>query len=299
MRFKEATYVATIYNATVVFDRPLEKSGPHGPFYSMCIALPDGAPGAEYNEKYQRNQAYISFDEGRDEAPYLLSLTRGDELQVLYDTRRKRYYAVVPDGASTTGSPAADPVSGPAVGGVGNAAQLSQTVPVGSTAQSPPASGGRSQFLKPLEVEGFTLLAEQSAGIILRLLETIAPEGQRLDLNKDEQLRVAITSFIEANRHWERARTEAVQKAIEAKVYAIDPEALPDSLLELVAEYVPYYGDNPANVGKALKELGLSRDELDPDNPDTWLQVFHIARLHAEQKERQGPAQTDENNLPF
>jgi hypothetical protein len=263
--------------ALVVFDEPRLKEGQYGSFYSMCISLPDGAPGTKYNEKYDRHEAWLSFDEDKDEFDYLMSLSKGDELQVIYDGKRSRYTAVVPADyhrASATTAP-----------GSGHSGRGPAAEPIQQPVPTAPAGGRNRYAMSHVETLGLAQLAGQSADVILRVFEQVTADERALDMSGDERLRVAISAFIEARRQWPAAREEMVNLTLRRALADIDPDGLPDDLLNLIAAYVPFFEGDAERVRAVFNALGLTRKDIDPEDRETWLEVFRIAADYAAQQD--------------
>lgn len=297
-----------IYDAEVVFPKPKywekDKQGndlPYGPFYSICLSLPEGAPGTDYIENYKRYQAYMSFNPDSEEASYLLGLTTGDRLQVLWDQRGKKgkYKAIVPDeaiGIKTT-TPAPSNVTN-------NRITTTSSKPANNQAQQ--ESDG---LLTESELEAMGMAVDEIMPVLAYAYESASGYEIFKQAGAEVTQKMAVTAFLYAKDRYRRIKPELVAappKQVPDIIFGIDPEKLdiilgidpeklPGSLLEAIAEASPYVDDG-TQAAAYLKIFGLSRDDIDIDDKDTWWKMFTIAnnygKVLAERGEREAKIHT-------
>lgn len=241
-----------IINAKSVFGPPLYKpDGKYGPYYTMTIEIPPDAPGVMYDDKYDRYYAYMNID-GEDEAvDELNSLSRGDEIQVAWNG--SKYI----------------PVSGSSSGGA-------------STPTPSQSSGSKKSAVEPTSRHlirlGLAQLGKETALVALDILDAVSADPRAEELSPDERLRLAITGLIQANRDANRELARAINLAEQSVIERVDVEGLPGSLLEAIASLLPDKYESAAEVAASLKELGLGSDDIDPENKETWLEMYRIAK---------------------
>lgn len=262
-----------VIEARAVFDSPrFNPEGQYGPYYSMMIELPEGAPGAQYDQQYDRHYAYMSFDADYEGVDDLLALDRGDPLQVIWNGKK---YKPTSSGVTTTSS--------------------SQP-----TSRAPGPAKSVEQMPRHLVQLGLKRLAMDTAELALAVYEEVSGDERASDLNADERLRVALSGVIQANRDASRELSAAVERARREVIESADPDNLPTSLLNAIASLLPDMYESGGEVAEYLKLLGFSSADIDPADKDNWYEMYEIAKsAPLEDEVEEEEAEEDGGEVPF
>ena len=264
-----------VYKARTVFDTPrYNPEGKYGPYYSMMIELPEGAPGTKYDEQYDRIYAYMSYDEDHDDAQELYDLGRGAEFTVVWTGNKYQ--------------PALD-------GNVNGAAS--------TPAKATTTKQTRQQAIEPTPKhildEAYRMLAWETCNRVLTVYEAVSEDERAGDMSPDEKLRVAITGTIQANREASRELSRVISLVEHETIHSVDRDELPNSLLEAIAHLLQDKYDSVAELSAKLKELGLSSADIDPDDESTWFELYEIAKSvptdEVEEQDNTEPIDFDED----
>lgn len=301
------------YEATVVFDKPKKldsKFNPGEKYYAMCLELPPGAPGTEHvkGENYERDQAYITFNEGSDEEAYLLSLNSGDRLMVAWQTsgKRQKYVPVIPDNAVK---------QAPAQAQTESNATPAKAKPYKKRPAPPPQS--YPDYDEDGTYSGESLVAYdaavEEAVFMLEMAHARVADNEKLgQLPAEVQQKYAVTAFLSAKNRFRDidARVYTRMKSVKERVsqnqdigaareaiYAIDPASLPGSLLSTIAETLNL--DGIQEVAGILKRFGLSRDDIDPNDRNTWWRMYMIVSFFALREVEVGEAEAAQNTAHY
>jgi hypothetical protein len=258
------------YTAKMIFDSPPEEpnSNEWGEYFTVTVELPEGAPKTRKNEKYERIEGWINYD-AEDEVTdkYLRSLSRGDEFQVVWNG--KKYVAIVPDPPPSASQENNNPPD---------------TDWIDDAQQSVPQEKQKTEWVPVVgDKEKRFFLARQGADVVEELatmVNIVRANETFSSLSEEEQNRMAITAYIESGKRAYRSDNTKIISLLENEITTLDPEGLPANFLEYCVMTIEGY-DSVDQVGAALKALDFSRDDLDPDNPQTWINVYRVARRYA------------------
>lgn len=278
-----------VYDAEVVFPEPKywekDKQGndlPYGPFYSICLSLPEGAPGTDHVEKWDRYQAYMSFNPDSQEAGYLLSLTTGDKLQVVWEQRgqKGKYKAVVPNEALQPKE------------------EVNHGTPQKKSTPQAPASLQReseeSGLLGEEETEAMRMAVDEIVPVLAYAYEAVGGWDIFREAGAEVMQKFAVTAFLYAKDRYRKINPALVTKESNGEknsmeiIYGADPNKLPGSLLKAIAEASEFIFDD-VQAMEELQIFGLSRDDIDPEDKETWWRLFTIAHTYAKVLQQRGP----------
>lgn len=274
-----------IFKAEVVFPKPMywerDRQGnelQYGPYYSMCIALPEGAPSTDYIELYNRHQAYLSFSEGSDEQDYLLGLTSGDELSVVWEQRgqKGRYKAVIPNEVIKLTE-----------GRVSSGPQPEKEEPVPKII---PRQGEDNGLLGETKIEAMRMAVDEIIPVLAYAYESIQGWSIFMEAGPEVMQKFAVTAFLYAKDRYRQINPELVTKnkmEIPEIIFGANPAELPGSLLEAIAEASEFVSDK-SQAAAYLKIFGLSKDDIDIDDKDTWWRMFAIAHTYGKVRDKSG-----------
>lgn len=274
-----------IYQATVIFpaERPKPSKFNDSLYYTLCLNLPPGAPGTKHDPKYDEHKAYLNFNEGSAEEGYLRSLKKGDVLQVAYDTSGKspRYMAILSEEQLAQPAP---PQPKPAPSSAAASLPPERVAPA-ANGQGRPNDG----LLSEADVAAH-FIAQQQALHLIENAHLLVVESEVLgQLPPDVQQKHATTIFLYGKDRyrfidprqegWSAGGDEALERA-RAAIFALDPSGLPGNLLAAIAQL----SENIDSVEEAiaiLKRFGLSRENIDPNDPSSWFDLYLIADGYA------------------
>lgn len=270
--------------ATMIFDTP---AGPwdsdyhDGRYYAVTLEVPPGTPGAEENNEFDRHQIRTTFPEGGEMEKFWRSLSRGDEVQIAIEESAKArsgytYKPVVPDDWEPPETPQQATKSYESSGDGYNKE---------SYTSSRPRTSPDIDWLNPDDVDAVVFVGKH----ILKAINQLVSEARQMGYDDLEAQKIGVTAYIESTKHVKKygARsfapaTEAVadNNQEEAIIRGIDPSGLPDSFLNACAIASPYIEDrNEATA--ILKSYGFSGANLDPDDEESWVYLYAVARAHA------------------
>lgn len=282
---------AKIVIGTMIFDSPSEPdSNDYGEFRTVTIGVPEGTPGAWYADKYDRWQIkYFINDLGGEEERFWESLERGDQVQLLVEESAKSktgytYKPIVPD--DWDDSIRVDrPTPKESYGGDGRTPTASQAAKVADTMPPPSYRNQSLEWLDPEYRDAVVAAGSHIVTVIHQLInKAIGDHGYE----PEQAQKIGVTAFIEA-KGWVRKHGAGAVSAHsadadeEAIIRGIDANQLkkgPRPLLRAIAIACPYI-ENEAEAGKILQRFGLSRNDIDPDDPDTWVFLYSVARAYA------------------
>lgn len=276
------------YKANIAFDSPTEpkESKFGGPDYrSLAINLQDpGAPGVTTND-YGEHRAYITFNVGSELEGYLESLSRGDEITVVWDTSGKtaKYQPIVEQSKLNM------PVSSEAKSAVGgNVTHISKY----SGPQRNSTAPARGGLYNERDIMSWEIAIGEAVDILSRAHSMVSRDPVLGELPSDTQQKYAVTAYIDAGRRWHTIRPEALQQddggdaVVERSrqnpveiILNSDPSQFPGTLLDSIAFLVDGL-DDVNDVAGLLKKFGYSRADIDPDNPDTWVFMYNVADVY-------------------
>lgn len=270
------------FEAEVVFDSMKYGEGKYGPYYSMCLSLPPGAPGTDYVKQYDRHQAYISCNPDTPEQAYLSTLGRGDKLTVLYDSRKGgKYYPILPDNFASA-APAR-----------GTRTQQPETQTRTYAAPQPRAQGGTG-LLTDDDHEAWCYAIDEIVPILAYAHSTVAGDTVLSELGEEAQQKYAVTAFLYGKDRYRHIDPTAIRLDeedsegetvdVEKIIYGVQKESLPQGLLVAIAA-ASHYIESPTMAAEYLKVFNLSSADIDPNDKATWMRMFEIANSYALLKE--------------
>lgn len=257
-----------VFMAEAVFDSPKYiEHGKFGPYYTMCISLPPGSPGTEHIKKYDRHQAYLSFNADAEVKDYLCSLTRGDKFQVVWDSSGKgKYYAVLPSDATPQASAPGK--------------QPSNVIKSNITVRPKQESG----LLTEIDIMAMQYAIDEVVPI-LSYAHTVA--GRYFPEEPPEVVqKMAVTAFLYAKDRYRGIDPEAAGdipmldgEDVDKQITNLDAAGLPQNLLVKIGELSDYVGSGKI-AAEYLKLFGVSSDDIDPQDKTTWIRAFNIAHTY-------------------
>ncbi len=264
--------------AQTVFDEPYgPKESQYGPYYSVTLSVPEGSPGAKYNEDYDRWEAWLIFDaEAQETFDYFMGLARGSEITVVWNG--KKYHPVIDDPPPSANGNDARPAQqetqteSSTVGQTSESSQTNNQATQDRTERQNISDKERNYYLINRGREVVDVL--ESFVLMVRANETFA------DLSPEEQNRMAITAHIESRKQFGRNPDLQILDFLEEEVKNLDPEDLPGNLLEFIVQTMTGY-ENTETVREVFRELDIKQNDIDPDDPSTWVQIYRIARRYA------------------
>lgn len=245
-----------VFKGELMFDTPVgpkESNWGDYQYYSIGIKLGDpSAPKAN-----EDGVIYLNFNEGSDTQEYIRGLSAGDEIQVVYDDRGKHptYKAVIEEGRKP------------------------KVTPTEVSADGQPRRSKSAGLLNEYGINAWLAASEQCILILSKLHSAVSSDPVLGQLGEEAQQKYAVTAFIhgDRNRHGvvlDEGEEEEGEDAAEI-VMSADVSKLPMSLIVAISEASSHV-DEPKQVAETLKRFGFSRDDIDPNDKESWLELYAI-----------------------
>lgn len=270
--------------ATTVFDEPYgPKESQYGPYYSVTLSVPENSPGSKYNQEYDRWEAWLNFDaEAQETLDYFTGLERGSEVTVVWNG--KKYHPVIDDPPPSQNGGSSQPAQQATQTESSTVGQTSESAPESEQDNQSQSSQSQSERAQPIgdkERNYYLINRGREVVDVLGSFVTMVRANETFsDLSPEEQNRMAITAHIESRKQFGRNPDLQVLDFLEEEVKNLDPEDLPGNLLDLIVHTITGYEDEN-QVREVFRELDIKQNDIDPDDPSTWLQVYRIARRYA------------------
>lgn len=225
-----------------------------GPSANIAIRLDDA--NAALHKQGDDGLVRLWAKEGTGQAAVYSALSRGDRVTVGMDERGNLFMM---DGAQASG---ASPTPRP-------------------SQPRPQRPSNRKDVYHPIElkqIEQFCLVASNKLEMFLPVLALV--REQMGDAPLDVAVQVADIIYKSAWVSWNPdMRVEIVVTEEDAETLFVDgvnPKDLVGSVIEGILAHTPF--ENQQQVIGTLRMMGLSSEDLDAENPDTWLHLFRVAR---------------------
>lgn len=273
-----------IYEAEMAYSTPMgpkeSKFEDAPPYYSLGLIVDEDAPDARYNEGKDRYEVYITFNEGSDVEEYIKGLSAGDKIRIVYDERgdRSSYKPIIDKKKTSKAKKSKKPRVKPA------------EVAANGRGTNTVALKSPTGLLNDRGIKAWVASAHQAIEILSELHDAVSNDEVLGALPEATQQKYAVTAFIhgDKNRHGVVLPDEqpASPGAIEI-ILSADPDDLPMSLLKAIDEASSNV-DGVREVAETLKRFGYSRDDMNPDDKEGWINFFAIVDTFHDIKSERG-----------